>query len=90
MRKTECYGDNCKQHDFEWPKEYDLLHMLKNMPIKVKDLKYNKTGYRFGAFQLILSNGTSSPVFIAKTCNGENLQSFDIKDYSDIKRGKGS
>ncbi len=68
--------------------------MLKSTPnIKVADLKYKKKSDHsswFGGFQLILSNGTSSPVFL---CNGQdetNLQSFGIADYSLVKRIKGS
>ena len=41
MRKTECWGCNCKALNFEWPTAQDLLQMLKSAPvIKVADLKY--------------------------------------------------
>ena len=35
LRKTECFGDNRNQFDFEWPIEKDLLQMLINIPIKI-------------------------------------------------------
>jgi hypothetical protein len=55
------------------------------MEIKVKDLKYKICSHDkavFGAFQVILSNGTSSPVFAAIGENDHNMESFNIKDYS--------
>ena len=64
-----------------------------NIAIKVKDLMYKKNSnysYHFGGFQLIFSNGESSPVF---TCTGQDasgLQSFAIPDYSQVKRINGS
>ena len=92
MRKTACYGRNNYPVDFEWPKENDLLQMLLNGPMRIKDLKYRKTpaGSRFDAFQLLLSNGISSPVFAAKDTNDKNLVSLEIKDYAIVKRVKGT
>ncbi len=37
-----------------------------------------------------MSNGFSSPFFTANGINDQGLQSFDIKDYSTVKRVKGS
>ena len=86
MRKTECWGIKSSALNFEWPSAQDLLQMLKNTPIiKAADLKYKINQYNvsyFGGFQLILSNGKSSPVFLCN--NGQdatNLQSFVIADY---------
>ncbi len=71
IRKTECWGRKDYALNFEWPTKQELLEMLKSTPnIKVADLKYKiKSNCKdwFGAFQLILSNGKSSPVF---TSNG--------------------
>jgi len=47
-------------------------------------------GDGFSAFQLILSNGESSPVFAAKGENNKNLQAFTISDFAAIKRVKGN
>jgi hypothetical protein len=67
IRKTECWGKNNFALNFEWPTKQELLEMLKSsLNIKVADLKYkikSNNNARFGAFQLILSNGKSSPVF---------------------------
>ena len=71
MRKIGCYGYNKWPINFEFPTAQDLLQMPKNKAIKVKDLKYDKAAYFsanvvwkcFSGFQLILSNGVSSPVF---------------------------
>ena len=65
MRKTGLYGYDTGVNT-EYPKAGDLLHMVNNIPKKIKDLKYKKSttnGIRFGAFQVILSNGMVSPVF---------------------------
>ena len=72
MRRTEGYGYTGYNVDFVWPLPKDLLQMQKNIGLKIQDLKYklcSKDNRCFGAFQVILSNGTSSPVFTAK---GEN------------------
>ena len=68
LRKTDCYGYNGKPCDFEWPTPKDLLQMPKGALIKLQDFKYKQsTAYKdhFGAFQVTLSNGHSSPVFTA-------------------------
>jgi hypothetical protein len=68
--------------------------MLKNnIAIKVKELKYKKNtsncGF-FGGFQLVLSNGTSSPVFLATGQDAQGLQAVAIPDYSQVKRINGT
>jgi hypothetical protein len=94
MRNTECWGHKSHAVNFSWPPAQDLLQMLKSTPsIKVKDLKYKKRSNNnswFGGFQLILSNGTSSPVFLASGQDATNLQSFGVADYSVVKKIKGS
>ena len=67
--------------------------MSKNIAFKIKDLKYkicSKDKDYFGAFQVVLSNGTSSPVFTAQGENDQNMQSVNIQDYSLVKRVNGS
>lgn len=44
----------------------------------------------FGALQVILSNGSSSPVFTAKYENDKDMQTFDVQDYAMVKRVNGS
>ena len=69
MRKSGCYGCNTKPIDFDWPKPSDLRQMSKKTLIKLAQLKYkisSANSGRFGAFQMVLSNGESSPVFAAK------------------------
>ena len=59
MRKTGHFGYNfCAT--IEWPTAKDLMEMLKNVPTKITDLKYQKStadSTCFGAFQVTLSNG---------------------------------
>ena len=68
MRRTEVYGFTDNAVDFEWPMPNDLLQMKKNTPIKIQYLKYKICSQNmnvFGAFKVVLSNGTCSPVFTA-------------------------
>ena len=85
------YGFNTTVN-FEWPKAKDLLEMVKNIPNKIKVLKHKKStsGNCFGAFQVILSNGISSPVFRATGTNNHYMQSFNIPDFSLVKRVNGT
>ena len=91
MRKTGLYGFNSDEN-IEWPTANDLLQMANNFPTKIKDLKYKSdTGLKgFGAFQVILSNGMSSPVFNADSTNFQDMQSLNISDYSLVKRFNGT
>ena len=53
MRKTGLFGQNSKVN-IEWPTAKDLMEMLKNIPTKITDLKYQEStfdsGNHFGAF----------------------------------------
>ena len=42
MRKTGLFGKGSKVN-IEWPKAKDLMEMLKNIPTKITDLKYQKS-----------------------------------------------
>ncbi len=67
--------------------------MANNLPTNIRDLKYQKSTKNssfFGAFQVILSNGVVSPLFKAHSDDGQALQSFNISDYSLVKRVNGS
>ncbi len=68
--------------------------MVKNLPTKIKTLKYQKIQYAgvifFGAFQVILSNGMASPVFNCGPKNGQLVQSFNVPNYSLVKRINGT
>jgi hypothetical protein len=67
--------------------------MADNLPTNLRDLKYQKSTCDcdvFGAFQVILSNGVSSPVFKARPDDGQALQSCNIPDFSLVKRVDGS
>ena len=92
MRKTVHYGHSYRV-DIEWPTASDLLQMAKNIPFKIRDLKFKKsTAYNqlFGAFQVILSNGVSSPVFSTTDTNDSEMRSFNIPNYSLVKRVNGT
>ena len=69
MRKTGQYGGG-DAFNIEWPTAIDILLRANNIPIKIKDLKYQEStedSKLFGAFQVILSNGISSPVLNQRT-----------------------
>ena len=54
MRKTGVFGYGGYGVTIEWPTAKDLMEMLKNIPTKITDLKYQKSTYEkgnyFGAF----------------------------------------
>ena len=93
MRKTGLYGSN-SDVNVEWPTANDLMQMAKNIPTGIRDLKYCKSTYLsgrfFGAFQVILSNGMTSPVFNAADTNVKDIQSFNIQNYSLVKKINGT
>ena len=89
MRKTGLYGDN-DYVTIQWPTKKDLLEMLKDIPRKIKHLKYKKSGDYFGAFQVVLSNGVASPVFTANHVTDQDMQKFNIPDFSLVKRVNGT
>ena len=91
MRRTGQYG-RLTSVNVEYPTASDLLQMVKNIPTKIQVLRYKSRddGNWFGAFQVILSNGMSSPVFKANNVNDQNMQSFNIPDYSLVKRINGT
>ena len=89
MRKIGCFGNNDNSINFEWPKANDLMQMPKNISIKLAALKYyDNSG--FMAFQVVLSNGISSPVFISDDVSNKSLKNFAVSDYSLVKRVKGT
>ena len=92
MRKTGLYGKSTSGPYIEWPTASDLLQMVKNIPNKIKDLKHKKSTNPdyFGAFQVILSNGMSSPVFTVSGTNDQDMQSCNIPDFSLVKKVNGT
>ena len=60
MRKTGLFGYD-GDVIIEWPTAKDLMEMLKNIPTKITDLKYQKSTFHsgnfFGALKVTLSNG---------------------------------
>ncbi len=66
--------------------------MLKHIPRKIKYLKYKKSpsGFYFVAFQVVLSNDVASTVFNAGDVTDKELQTFNIPDFSLVKRVNGT
>ena len=89
IRRTGLYGCGTSVN-VEYPTASDLLQMGENIPNNITDLKYLANGDCFFAFQVTLSNGISSPVFKADGANDQNMQSFNIPDYSLVKRVNGT
>ena len=94
MRKTGLFGLDTRIN-VEWPTASDLLQMANNIPTKIKDLKYKQISYNdgskyFDAFQVILSNGISSPILKGGYKNIQEMQSFNVPDFSLVKRVNGT
>ncbi len=73
IRKTGLYGKN-DEVTIQWPKEKDLLEMVKNIPRKIKHFKYKNSANFFRAFQVVLSNDVASPVFTASGKIDQDMQ----------------
>ena len=90
MRKLPKMGNKHEKIDFEWPKREDLLEMLKErQSFKVKSFSFKKctpSCTRFGAIQVNLTNGKSSPVFTAVDQSPSGLKTINIPDSSLIRK----
>ena len=62
--------------------------MPRDKPIQAVGFKWKKNGDYIGAFQVIMSNGCNSPVFLAKNQNGDNLE--EVKITPQVKKTRGS
>ena len=85
LRKLPKWGCVFDQIDFEWPTQEDLLRMPKDKPIKVESIQYKpckQYNYLFGAIQVTLSNGVSSPVFTARQQDDSNFKAVNITNSS--------
>ena len=62
--------------------------MPRDQPIKAVGFKWKKNGSWIGAFQVIMSNGCNSPVFLGKNQNADNLE--EVKITPQVKKIRGS
>ena len=62
--------------------------MPRDQPIKAAGFKWKKNGNYIGAFQVIISNGCNSPVFLAKNQNADNLE--EVKITTLVKKIRGT
>ena len=61
--------------------------MPKDKPIQAVGFKFKKRSY-ICAFQVIMSNGCNSPVFLGKTQNADNLE--EVKITPQVKKIRGT
>ena len=69
MRDLPLFGYTARPVNFRYPTDADLRAMPKDKPIEAIKLAWKTTaayGDTIGAIQVIYSNGTASPVFLAK------------------------
>ena len=69
--------------DCEWPTRDDIMAMPLDKPVRVVEFKwheadYDSAGNYIGAIQVILENGSASPVFRAKDQSEKALKQFNI------------
>ena len=65
--------------------------MPRDQTIKATGLKWKKNSLNtnfIGAFQVIISNGCHSPIFLGKTQNADNLE--EVKITPQVKKIRGS
>jgi hypothetical protein len=69
MRDLPLFGLNHNPVNFRYPTDADLLAMPKDKPIEAIKLNWKpSSNYAslIGAIQVVYSNGSASPVFLAK------------------------
>ena len=90
LREVPVFGYNTQLPDFKWPTASDLLKMPTHTAIHVSKLRWKKSSRdneRFGAIQVVLSNGVESPLFLSKGQTPENLTEVAISPETRSIRG---
>ena len=62
--------------------------MPRDQTIKATGFKWKKKGNYIVAFQVIMSNGCNSPVFLSKNQNADNLE--EVKITPQVKKIRGT
>lgn len=75
-RKLPLFGNEKEKVDFTWPTQDELLKFPADKPIQETKLKWKASQAALqclGGFQIILSNGLSSPAFMHSSTNSTNM-----------------
>lgn len=78
--------------DFEWPKPSDLMAMPEDQPIRVVGFNWKKCDSdkkTMAGIQVILSNGQTSPFFLARNTTEANIERVNITSDQRIRKIKG-
>ena len=73
LRDLPLFGFTEKPVDFRHPSVEDLQAMPKNKPIQAVGLKWKIKDSYICAIQVVISNGSHSPVFLGRGMNADNL-----------------
>jgi hypothetical protein len=77
--------------DFEWPTQDDAEDLPSDNPIKLVGFKFKEDEKvrAICALQLLFSNGSSSPLFLAKRVKGDNLKRVDLDQREPVQSIRG-
>ena len=92
LRKLPVFGSSVEKPQFEWPTEKDLIAMPLDKPIKIVGFNWKRSdsdGKTFAGIQLVLSNGSSSPLFLARNTSANNLQWVSLASDQKVRKIKG-
>jgi hypothetical protein len=81
MNKLYVFGTKHKERiDFYWPEEKDLWAFRDAMTARISAISWKRRsgGTRIGALQIHFSDGTTSPIFLAKNETEDNLTRTEI------------
>ena len=81
INKLYVFGTKHKERiDFYWPEEKDIWTFRDAMTARINAISWKRRslGTRIGALQIHFSDGTSSPIFLAKNETEDNLTRTDI------------
>lgn len=90
IRKINHFGSEVVKADFEWPSAADLLAMPENQPIRVSGFNWTKSedGKAIAGIQVIMSNGKTSDLFLAKHAKANNIERININPDQVVKKIK--
>ena len=82
-------GDPYKQFGFAWPRKEDLVNLMVEYDIQMKDLilekvQWKREGCGFSMIQLVFKGGITSPAFKVKDCDEEDFVTSNINQSKKV------
>ena len=95
MRKLPVFGytaNGAHVPDYEWPTPEDIKNMPLDQPIKAATINWKKceqVSTVIGGFQLLMTNGKMSPLFLTKESSDKNLEKVEVY-FTKVRKIRGT